>query len=253
MTLDRELAAVPDGPVPVPDAVAALAGDDTVEPVWRNILGGLTFRLRGADRGAGGDRYVKWVAHGTPELDLGAEAARLLWAARWTPVPRVLDAGSDAAGSWLMTAALPGRSAVDPVWAARPEATARELGAALRALHDALPVDDCPFSWSAAGRVARLDPSVRDRVASTPGVDRLVVCHGDACVPNTLLDDDGRWTAHVDLDTLGVADRWADLAVASASLGWNFGDGYEAAFFEAYGVEPDDERIAYYRLLWDLG
>jgi kanamycin kinase len=152
-----------------------------------------------------------------------------------------------------MTAALPGGSAVDPVWADRPAATARELGAGLRALHDALPVDECPFSWSAAGRVARLDPSVRDRVASTPPVDRLVVCHGDACVPNTLLDDDGRWAAHVDLDSLGVADRWADLAVASASLGWNFGDGYEAAFFEGYGVEPDGERIAYYRLLWDLG
>ena len=48
--------------------------------------------------------------------------------------------------------------------------------------------------------------------ADIPPVDRLVVCHGDACAPNTLLTDDGRWSGHVDLGQLGVADRWADLA-----------------------------------------
>jgi kanamycin kinase len=249
MTSIPELAAVPDGPVGVPDAVTALADDATVEPVWRNVLGGLTFRLRGA----GADRYVKWVAHGTPGLDLDAEAERLSWAARYTPVPRVIDSGRDASGSWLVSAALPGRSAVDPYWAARPDEAARAIGAGLRALHDTLPVDDCPFTWGAAERVARLDPAVRDQVADVPAVERLVVCHGDACAPNTLIDDDGRWAAHVDLGSLGVADRWADLAVASASLGWNFGDGYEDAFFDAYGVAPDPGRIAYYRLLFELG
>jgi kanamycin kinase len=50
-----------------------------------------------------------------------------------------------------------------------------------------------------------------------------------------------------------VADRWADLAIASWSLGWNFGPGWEAAFYAAYGIAPDPERIAYYRLLWELG
>jgi kanamycin kinase len=52
---------------------------------------------------------------------------------------------------------------------------------------------------------------------------------------------------------LGVADRWADLAVASWSLSWNYGDGWDERFFAAYGTDPDPERIAYYRLLWDLG
>ena len=80
-----------------------------------------------------------------------------------------------------------------------------------------------------------------------------MVCHGDACAPNTLLADTGRWTGHVDVDTLGLADRWADLAVATWSVSWNFGPGWERQLLDAYGVEYDDERITYYRLLWDLG
>ncbi|GGM00479.1 hypothetical protein [Nakamurella endophytica] len=49
-----------------------------------------------------------------------------------------------------------------------------------------------------------------------------------------------------------MADRWADLAVATWSTVWNYGPGHEAAVLEAYGVEPDPVRTAYYRLLWDL-
>jgi kanamycin kinase len=70
-------------------------------------------------------------------------------------------------------------------------------------------------------------------------------------VPNTLIGDDGRWTGHVDLGALGVADRWADLAVATWSTVWNYGPGFEAALLDAYGVEPDEERTAFYRRLWD--
>lgn len=86
-----------------------------------------------------------------------------------------------------------------------------------------------------------------------PGVDLAVVCHGDACAPNTLLTDDGTLSGRVDLGSLGVADRWADLAIATWSTRWNYGPGWETALLDAYGIGPDPERTAYYRLLWDLG
>ena len=147
----------------------------------------------------------------------------------------------------------------------------RALGAGGRALHDALPARGCPFDWSAPGRVAdvrrRADvlrprewfpehagltvAEVLARLADIPDVDRLVACHGDACAPNTLVADDGAWSGHVDLGSLGLADRWADLAVATWSTTWNYGAGWEHPLLEAYGVEPDPERMAYYRLLWD--
>lgn len=46
-----------------------------------------------------------------------------------------------------------------------------------------------------------------------------------------------------------MADRWADLAVATLSLGWNYPGRWEEVFFAAYGVAPDAERIDYYRRL----
>ena len=70
--------------------------------------------------------------------------------------------------------------------------------------------------------------------------------------PNTLISSDGAWTGNVDFGDLAVGDRWADLAVASMSLDWNFGDGHQGEFFDAYGIEPDEERITYYRALWHL-
>ncbi len=258
-------AEVPTGPVDVPAAVTALAAGAPVVPVWRNELGGLTFRL-------GTDRYVKWVAAGTPGLDLAAEAARLAWAAPFTAVPRVLDRGADDDGSWLVTAAIDARSAVDPYWLARPVEAATALGRGLRDLHDALPVGECPFAWSVRDRLDRalenLDAGdtpaswspehramglaeARYRLTEPPDPDLLVVCHADACAPNTLLHDDGTVAGHVDLGRLGVADRWADLAIAAWSVDWNHGPGYDHHVYAGYGVDPDPARIAYYRLLWD--
>jgi len=43
-----------------------------------------------------------------------------------------------------------------------------------------------------------------------------------------------------------------DLAVASMSLDWNFGEGHQHELFDAYGIDPDAGRIAYYRALWHL-
>ncbi len=76
-------------------------------------------------------------------------------------------------------------------------------------------------------------------LADIPPVDRLVVCHGDSCAPNTLLTGDVRWSGHVDLGELGLADRWADLAIATWSSEWNHGPGWERLLLDAYGVPPD--------------
>jgi kanamycin kinase len=253
-----------------PPAVVRVAGGRPVHVVWANMIGGHTYEI-----GSDGDRcFVKWLPPAGRRL-LEAEAVRLRWARPFTPVPHVVAEGHDRDGAWLVTSALPGENAVSPRWTAAPATAVRALGEGLRALHDALPAAGCPFDWSASARVAdarrraaagRVEPrhwheehrhlsvdAALRKVTDPPPVDRLVVCHGDACAPNTLLGPDGRWTGHVDLGSLGVADRWADLAVATWSTEWNYGPGWEPDLLAAYGVDPDPERTAFYRLLWDLG
>jgi aminoglycoside phosphotransferase len=250
----------------VPPRVVALAGGRVAAVAWTNELGGVTFHA--------GDRFIKWVPRGVA-IDLDRERVRLAWAGRYAVVPVVLDHGGDGDGTWLVTAALPGRNAVDPRWIAAPGKAVAAIGSGLRQLHDRLPVASCPFDWSVEQRMVvvrdraargELDPgrahadhrhldaaAALAALAEPPPIDRLVVCHGDTCAPNTLLDDDGRCVGHVDVGALGVADRWADLAIATWSTQWNYGPGWEPALLDAYGIAPDEHRTRYYRLLWDLG
>jgi len=265
--------AMPAGPARqphIPEPVAALAGEQPLRPVWENELGGLTFEI-----GSGVDRYfVKW-APAASGIDLDAEAARMSWASVFTPVPRVLDQGADDTGRWMSISPVPGDSAVADRWRRDPATAVKAIGKGLRALHDALPVDTCPFSWSNEDRVADararasaglVDPQrwhpvhrslslqqALDVLGDAPPIDRAVVCHGDACAPNTILTAAGHWSGHVDLGALGVADRWADLAVATWSTQWNFGRGWESRLLASYGVQSDPVRTRFYRLLWDLG
>ncbi|MET8228869.1 aminoglycoside 3'-phosphotransferase [Streptomyces sp. NPDC005301] len=239
----------PLSPVRVPAPIAVLSEGRPVLPVWQNQLGGLTFRIGDGPHGL----FAKWAPAGSG-LDLAAEAVRLRWAAVHTPVPRVREHGADASGEWLVTHALPGESAVSDRWKAEPARAVRALGTGLRALHERLPVAECPFDWSVGRRLARARRAgieVPADLPEPPPVDRLVVCHGDPCAPNTLLHDDGSWSAHVDMGALGVADRWADLAVATWNTRWNYGPGWEDALLDAYGIAPDPRRMDFYRRLWD--
>lgn len=253
--MSSEFGEIPSDDVEPIDAIVALAAGRPLTPVWRNSFGGLTFQI-----GSGPNReFVKWAPAGS-ELDLAAEAERLEWAAPFTPVPRVLSLDADDFGSWLVTSGLRGQSAVAPRWTADPASAVVAAGKALRAFHDALPVQDCPFSWGIERRRAAKEPQAVTpqqkqtlaALADHPPIERLVVCHGDPTVPNTLLVDDGTWSGHVDLGWLGVADRWADLAIATWSTVWNYGPGWEQAYLDAYGVNPDPVRTKYYRTLWYL-
>ena len=225
------------GSQPVPASVLLLAGDLLPEFVWRNELGGLTFRV--------GDRFVKWNPRGSA-IDLERERVRLGWISVRHPAPHVLDAGEGDDGQWMLTAALPGEHAVGGAWRTRRAEAIRAIATGLRAIHS-VPVDDFPPEWATQSWVGRTPASLGVR----PPIDPVVV-HGDACAPNTLISSDGEWTGNVDFGDLAIGDRWADLAVASLSLDWNFGEGHQDELFDTYGIARDEERLRYYRALWEL-
>ncbi len=134
-----------------------------------------------------------------------------------------------------------------PLWRIRRSEAISAIADGLRVMH-AIPIDDFPQEWDSEGWVGQRPTSL----GVAPVVDDPVLVHGDACAPNTLIDDAGAWVGHVDFGDLAVGDRWADLAIASMSLDWNFGEGHQHEFFAAYGVEPDQGRIRYYRQLWHI-
>jgi kanamycin kinase len=226
------------GDEPIPSAVRALAGDAPLELVWRNDLGGLTFRVD--------DRYIKWNPRRTG-ADLERERVRLEWLAGRHPAPRVISAGHDDDAQWIVTEGLPGESAVGDRWRARRSEAIAAIATGLRAIH-AIPIDEFPASWASEVWVGRTPSSLGPR----PRVERPVLVHGDACAPNTLISDAGRWSGNVDFGDLGIGDRWADLAVATLSLDWNFGEGHQDELLAEYGIDRDEARITYYRALWHL-
>jgi kanamycin kinase len=222
----------------VPGLVRSLAGGRDPELVWRNELDGLTFRI--------GSRYLKWNPRSTG-IDLELERVRLEWLSGRHPAPRVIDHGVDGDAQWLLTEALPGGSAVGDQWRARRPEAIRAIATGLRAIH-AVPIDDLPPEWTEQVWVGRQPASIGPR----PPIESPVLVHGDACAPNTLISVDGVWTGNVDFGDLAAGDRWADLAIASLSLDWNFGEGHQEELFDAYGIARDETRIRYYRALWEL-
>ncbi len=203
------------------------------------------------------------------------ECERLRWAGPHLPVPKVIDSGSDTSVDWLLTDALAGTDATKHALLADPARLVPVLARALAAFHDAAPVDSCPFEFTMPTALEHVRGRLREGVAEpsdlhseyrhltldqalaeaerlAPEHEDLVVCHGDYCFPNVLLDEAGVVTGYIDLGELAVADRWCDIAVGAWSVTWNVGPGWEDLFYESYGVEPDADRLTCYRLLYDL-
>lgn len=154
------------------------------------------------------------------------------------------------------------------------------LARQIKALHD-LPVTGCPFSRSlplmmarAEGIVARatvnrdfLAPEQRDTPPPvllaklkeelpkrlSQETEHLVVCHGDACLPNFMIDPETlRCTGMLDLGRLGIADRYADLALllGNARETWLTAQDVESACSQLFAHldlrSPDTALLDFY-------
>ena len=233
-----------------------------------------TWRLTGPTGAVRFAKVASGAAGGGRYPSLRGESERMIWAAAYLPVPVVVAVEDIGGTTILLTEALPGQDATQPVWRADLPALVRALGRGLRAFHESVGEEWCPFRFDLAralahveDRVARddIDPAgfhpehahltpaaaLAELEATAPDDEDLVVCHGDYCPPNVLLQE-GRVTGYVDLGELGAADRWWDIATGAWSVGWNFGEDLEPLFYESYGVTPDPGRIRFFRLLYDL-
>ncbi len=240
------------------------------EVAYQYDVPALTYRLEGPS----GEIHFLKLAPTTHYPTPAEEARRTRWARGHLPVPDIVDAGVEGAVAWLVTVGLPGVDATVAQANSDAEGLVATLAAGLRRFHEA-PVQECPFDFRLTAALAHVrqrlneghivpdrdfhsefahlsaNEAVRILESSRPRSEDLVVCHGDYCLPNILITD-GEATGFIDLGELGVADRWWDLAVATWSLSWNLGPGYEELFLREYGVALDLKKRDYYRLLYDL-
>jgi aminoglycoside phosphotransferase len=205
------------------------------------------------------------------------EAERLGWMhAVGLPVPAVLQYHEWKGREYLLLTAVPGADAS----VSRPQdqygAVVTALAAGMRTLH-ATNISACPFDQSRRVRVAAAEVRVRnglvreddfdavragrtaadlysELVAKPPAPEDRVFTHGDYCLPNVLLTDDGagglRLSGFVDCDKAGIADRYQDLALCARSVVRNFGPEWVPTLFARYGLDRVDEaKIEYYQLL----
>lgn len=78
------------------------------------------------------------------------------------------------------------------------------------------------------------------------------VVHGDLCPVNIIFNDNGQAIGLIDLGDLHIGDKMLDIAILSWTIRGNFGKKYEKLFLEQFNIGTDDERLNYYRLIYDL-
>ncbi|ADD43750.1 APH(3'') family aminoglycoside O-phosphotransferase [Stackebrandtia nassauensis] len=229
-------------------------------------------------RSADGTRFAKCVP-AADAAELQDERDRTTWLNdQGVPGPRVLDWRSGEAGACLVTTAVSGVPA-DQVSSEDLRRAWGSIADALRQLHE-LPVSQCPFRWGLDSMVALArDVVARDAVnpeflpveqRGTPAAELLerivaqvpqrreqeaadtVVCHGDLCLPNIILDPETLDVAgFIDLGRLGLADRYIDVALLLTNARENWTDEEQArtadvAFAEKYGIDLDHDRLRFY-------
>ncbi|PID98588.1 MAG: aminoglycoside phosphotransferase APH(3') [Actinomycetales bacterium] len=244
----------PKDKIAIPQFVLDQSDGQPVSAVWVNNYGDVTYQI-GTTTTAGLPDFLK-VGQEEHEFDIAAHLQRLNWLSTWLPVPKLVSCGQGDDFIWMRTAGLPGSCAIDKANLARSKEVIAALGRGLRRFHDSLPADECPFQWSVESRVAKKN-NFTARIPETNPAD-LVVCHGDACNPNFMIDEtvdgDLEVTGYLDLENCGVADRYADLGPATLSLGWNFKTAAnEDLFLAAYcgaDLTIDEYKLKFYRELW---
>ena len=184
-----------------------------------------------------------------PAFSIQAEADRLKWLrSKKLAVPKIEMLLEHRGLEYLLMTAIPGRDASQPWPSDQIPSIIAKLAAGLRTWHDTN-TNDCPYQLSLVTRIAQarartqntgLKLELEALLEHTPKHEDLVLCHGDPCVPNVLLNDDLEISGWIDLGRAGVMDRHWDLALIVGSLEMDLNpqfNGWSEYFLEAYGLD----------------
>jgi streptomycin 3"-kinase len=243
---------------------------------WEPVAGGESGASVFLDRG--GRRYAKIVATARV-TELAAERDRSVWMNDTAiPCAPVLEWRESGAGACLVTREVGGVPASELDATGLRRAWPSIVGV-VRDLHG-LAADRCPFDRGLGFMMSLAEASVAEgrviveflpvALQRTPPPEileqieaelpvrlaqeraGLVVCHGDLCLPNILVEPaTGRVGGLIDFGRLGTADPYGDIALLIATSRETWSDDAmvrRAAeeFAQGYGAELDPERLDFY-------
>jgi len=212
-------------------------------------------------------------------VELRREREVLSWLKGKLPVPEVLGYEENDGRKYLLLSEVFGHTAAEEHCLAgkQAEKTVIVLARALRLIHS-IDTSICPFPRNlevvlceARDRVrlglvdtddlepenaTRSPNEILDELVSSRPTEDLVFTHGDYCLPNIILQG-GALSGFIDLGRAGVADRYADIALAIRSLRHNLGaeasEQMVELFRKEYGLpQINFEKVDYYILLDEL-
>jgi aminoglycoside phosphotransferase len=227
-----------------------------------------------------GPRYLKIapsfiIPHQEHRL-LEAEEQRLQWLCGRLPVPEVHYYAHNGQFEFLLTSEIAGTVSCDRSFQDNVPEVVRLLAQGLQMIHR-VDMTDCPFDQRSAPQLEIARRYSADHIIDKtlfniefqgmdvqevyeltlklcPREEDLVFTHGDYCLPNILLNQVLRKVnGFIDWGRGGVADRYADLALAARSLTLNFGAQWVPLLFQEYGLTtPDHDKLRFYRALDEI-
>jgi kanamycin kinase/aminoglycoside 3'-phosphotransferase-3 len=214
------------------------------------------------------------------------ETKLLYWLDGKLPVPKIIEAIVQDGYNFLLMSKLPGEIACSDKNLSNIEDTILALAKGLKMLWT-INITDCPCSSTISDKLAQVKYDIDNDLVdmdnfdvetfTTEGfknvldlynyldqnrpVEDLVFSHGDYYLPNIFVSD-REITGFLDLGNGGISDRWQDIALCVRTLrsrhmrfanrGEDVYQKYKALLFHQLGIEPDEEKIRYFILLYEF-
>lgn len=214
-----------------------------------------------------------------------AELEMMKWLSGRLPVPRILCEETENGVNYLLMSRVKGEMACSPHLLSNPLGLLRILAHGIRMLRS-VDLTGCPRVQSIDCKLRQAEKNVRAGLCSTADAElktygpngmrgpeellawlkanqpeeQLVFAHGDFCLPNIFVKDDGI-SGFIDLGRSGAADLYQDIAICLRSMQKNLDGSYDGRvygnfdlkqLFQELNMKPDWDKVRYYILLDEL-
>jgi aminoglycoside phosphotransferase len=216
-------------------------------------------------------RYLKVSRHDA-QFTVKTDYERLNWLSGKIAVPEILAYEESQNYQFLLMSEIAGIHPFHDALGWSPQERIGLLAKASRQFH-AIPIDHCPFRQSIdeqlaaakhnvdTGRIRTdlFDPPYQGRDPANlyeelallkPKTQDWAMTHGDLYPLNIRTDaQTHELLGFIDVGGAALADPYTDFAPIANAIHWHFGKAWISYFFEAFGIEPNWDKLQFFQLL----